>query len=348
MVDSHKFFNKYVYKGAFHIHSTFSDGTGTIDEISKSAKKVGLDFIIITDHNRIDVKEGVYNGVYVFKGEEISPKSNNHYLAIDIETPISPCQNPQVYIDEVRKQGGFGFAAHPDEYKYRKNNAPAITWTDKNIEPDGIEIWNWFSSWADGYDSSNIFTALYSFLFRNQVVHSPKRETLIWWDFLNNKYKHVVSAIGGVDAHALKRTDYIIPVTIFPYKFLFQTVSNFLFLNEPINDDFLNSKKLIFNAIKMGHNYIVNRQLGSLTPEIYIQNSKERAFAGEFINLDEHTFLNVKIPYKSNVVVLLNGVEVIKSNEKVLKLHISELGKYRVEIYKNNKGYIYSNPISVV
>ena len=72
--------NKYNSIGAIHIHSVYSDGTGNIDLISKAAKKAGLDWIIVTDHNSFDIEEGIYNGVYVIKGEEISPKNENHYL----------------------------------------------------------------------------------------------------------------------------------------------------------------------------------------------------------------------------------------------------------------------------
>lgn len=348
MEQGNNFFSKYVYKGAIHIHSTFSDGTGTIEEISLAAKKAGLDFIVITDHNCMEAKEGIYNGVYVFCGEEISPRNKNHFLAIDIPSAISPTDIAQEYVDEVRTYGGFGFAAHPDEYNKRKNKAPAINWTDKNIEPDGVEIWNWFSSWADGYDSRSPFTALYSFLFRNRVVHSPKKETLVWWDFLNNKYSHIVPAIGGVDAHALKRTDYIIPVTIFPYDFLFKTVTNFLYLDEKLSNDFAQSKKQIFDALKLGNNVILNRQIDDFVPEIYIENKSGRFFIGEKLSLDEATFLNVKIPYNLNVAILLNGIEVLKFNKQEYKFKISELGKYRVEIRKDNKGFIYTNPISVV
>ncbi len=40
-------------KGAIHIHTTHSDGTSTIKEIAKAAKKAGLEWIIITDHNNL-------------------------------------------------------------------------------------------------------------------------------------------------------------------------------------------------------------------------------------------------------------------------------------------------------
>ena len=162
---------KFKYKGVIHIHSLNSDGSGDIETISKAAKKAGLSWIIITDHNFFDTKEGLYNGVYVIKGEEISPKKENHYIALGINKQIEPNENPQVYINEVRKQNGIGFAAHPDEYQKRKNNYPPITW-NKNFMPDGVEIWNWFSCWGDKLNSKNIFTLAYSYLFKHIVDHS--------------------------------------------------------------------------------------------------------------------------------------------------------------------------------
>ena len=64
---------KIAYKGCIHIHTINSDGTGTIEEISLAAKKAGLSWIIITDHNYFDFDEGIYNDVYVLK---------KHYLSI--------------------------------------------------------------------------------------------------------------------------------------------------------------------------------------------------------------------------------------------------------------------------
>ena len=37
-------------RGAFHIHSVRSDGSGTVDEIATAAARAGLQFIILTDH----------------------------------------------------------------------------------------------------------------------------------------------------------------------------------------------------------------------------------------------------------------------------------------------------------
>ncbi len=39
-------------KGVYHLHSTFSDGRGGIEAISRAAGKQDLDFVILTDHGR--------------------------------------------------------------------------------------------------------------------------------------------------------------------------------------------------------------------------------------------------------------------------------------------------------
>ena len=39
------------YLGNLHIHSTFSDGNGTVPEIVGTAAKAGLDFIIFNEHD---------------------------------------------------------------------------------------------------------------------------------------------------------------------------------------------------------------------------------------------------------------------------------------------------------
>ena len=47
------------YVGALHMHSTFSDGSGEVKDIAKYAGEIGLDYIILTDHNTLHaLKEG--------------------------------------------------------------------------------------------------------------------------------------------------------------------------------------------------------------------------------------------------------------------------------------------------
>ena len=300
-------FKNFKYKGAIHIHSLNSDGSGDIETISKAAKKAGLSWIIITDHNFFDTKEGLYNGVYVIKGEEISPKKENHYIALGINKQIEPNENPQVYINEVRKQNGIGFAAHPDEYQKRKNNYPPITW-NKNFMPDGVEIWNWFSCWGDKLNSKNIFTLAYSYLFKHKLISKASQESLKWWDKLNSKTQTIVPAIGGVNI----------------------------------------AKEQILNAIKNGNNTIVNRHILNEIPNIEISNSLKSANSGDFLNLDKKTYLKVDVNKKALIKVILNGRELYECVAKKCNLLLTQIGKYRIEIHINNRGFAYSNPIVVI
>ena len=264
------------YKGALHIHSLNSDGSGDIETISKAAKKAGLSWIIITDHNYFDLNEGIYNNVYVLKGEEISPKKENHYIALGISQQIELNDNPQVCIDEVRKQNGIGFAAHPDECVKRNNDYPPIIW-DKKFIPDGVEIWNWFSCWGDKLNNKNIFSLAYSYLFKHRLVSRAPQESLKWWDELNSNKQEIVPAVGGVDAHALKINKYVIPVTIFPYDTMFKTINNVICLNKPLSEDFAEAKKQILNAIKNGNNTIINQNVFNEIPRFEIVNSLKTA-----------------------------------------------------------------------
>ena len=348
--------DKYIYKGAIHIHTKLSDGTGDINSVVKAAKKAGLDWIIITDHNYYDKDEGIFNGIYVIKGEEISPQYNNHYLALGIKRQIEPDKDPQVYVDKVREQGGFGFSAHPDEGMYidddgstctRQNSHHCIPWTNKNIKPDGIEIWNWFSNWADNLCDKSLYHLAYSYIHKHRIVKKPSRITLDWWDKLNNDAPDIVPAIGGVDAHALKFYKYIIPVTVFPYETCFSTVTNFVYLKENISKNFEIAKQQIFDAIKFGNNIIINRQISQELPDIYITNSEGTYFAGENIKLDNECCLHFEANDMMETCLIYNGKEETKYTSKKFIHPITKNGKYRLEVYYRGKGYLYTNPFNV-
>lgn len=323
-----QFFN---YLGAIHIHTKLSDGTGDINSISKAAKKAGLNWIIITDHNNFDIEEGFYNGVCVIKGEEISPCTSNHYIALGIKNLINPSDDTQKFVDEVRAQAGFGFAAHPDEADNRKNKAHPIKWTDKSVVPDGIEIWNWFSDWADDYDESNIFKIAYSYFFRHKLIQGPHKETLKWWDELNKNSEHIIPAIAGVDAHALKISKYIIPIKIFPYKDCFNTLTNIIPLKNKPPEDFEEQKNLILSSIKNGNNIMINRHVKKDIPLIYIEDKS----------------IIIKLSTKAQIKIIQNGNPIHSEINNNLKFPIQEKTKYRVEVYLKNQPWIFSNQISI-
>ena len=102
--------------GIIHIHTLYSDGGGTFEDVARVANQQHLDYLIVTDHNTLkpldDGKQGWHGMTLVLVGEEISTPGG-HFLALNVRTDISRHQPTQDIIDEVNRQGGLGFIAHP-------------------------------------------------------------------------------------------------------------------------------------------------------------------------------------------------------------------------------------------
>ena len=338
----------FIYPGAIHIHSTHSDGSGTIEEIAHAAKRAGLSWIIITDHNNLSGIEGIYDGVSVIIGEEISPPDGNHYLALGIKTVISPDIPVADFIQKVKKQGGFGFIVHPDEKESRKNHYGPLSWQNWDIKDfGGIEIWNYMSNWADYYDEKNVFKTVKAYLFRNNVLSGPTKKVMSKWDELNNKTKQIIPAIGGVDAHSFDIKRGFVTVNIFPYKSTFKALTNFIYLDSEMPQDFESRKKIILNSIKSGKNLIMNRAWGRKKniPEFYIHNKQSKAYSGDSIKIDTTSKMVIEFPLKSEIKIIHNGKIILQKKAKSIEFANLEKGKYRIEAYYKKCPWIFSNPI---
>ena len=184
-------------------------------------------------------------------------------------------------------------------------------------------------------------------MFKNKLVKSANSNVLFWWDNLNNASEKIVPSIGGIDAHALKIKDYVIPVTIFPYESMFKTIVNVVTSDEEFKTDFFARKEQILEALKSGRNLIINRAVSKEIPVIKISNQKQVATSGESINLDNETLLNVQTKKKSSIKIFHNGKEIRSVISNGIKMLLSEVGKYRVEIEFGERGFAYSNPIMV-
>ena len=104
--------------GCIHIHSTYSDGTGTIPDIAGIAEEVGLNFIMMTDHNNLRAltngEEKWYGSVLAIIGYEINDIDDaNHYLAFGLKEELDRNLPAPQYVHQVRFNSGFGIIAHP-------------------------------------------------------------------------------------------------------------------------------------------------------------------------------------------------------------------------------------------
>jgi len=347
----------YEYNGILHIHSIYSDGAGTIEEISKAAKEANVDFIGITDHNTLrgleEKGEGFVNEVFVLIGCEINDKFNkNHYLAFGIKQAPSIRLSAKDYVKFVKEQNGIGFIAHPFEKRNAFKEHPPYPWIEWESEDfDGIEIWNHMSQWMENLSEDNKYEF---FIHPLKFISKPCEESLKKFDEISLKRK--ISAIGGVDAHAHKVNILgFVEVEVFPYKVMFKSIRNYILVKEPLIKDKSmteKNKQIILNALRNGNLYVANSYRGDPQGFKFWAEYNDKTFImGDEINFNANSEIIFKcyVPHKeSNILLKKNGKTILEKKGNELLLSCKEKGIYRVEVILNNVGWIYSNPIRVI
>jgi hypothetical protein len=126
--------------GAYHVHTSRSDGAADKDHVARAAARAGLQFVILTDHgdgSRPPDPPVYLHGVLCVDAVEIST-DGGHYVALDMPAAPYPLGGtPSSVVEDVARLGGFGIAAHPDSPK------PPLQWRDPAARIDGIE---WLSA----------------------------------------------------------------------------------------------------------------------------------------------------------------------------------------------------------
>jgi len=344
------------YIGAIHMHSVFSDGSGEVPQIAKFADEVGLDFIILTDHNTLraldEGYENWYGNTLCLVGSEINDKENkNHYLAFGINKTYSTRTSAKEYVRKIKEDGGIGFLAHPHEKRQHMKEHPPYPWIEWGTEDfNGIEIWNHMSEWMENLTEDNKYQA---FLHPLRTITAPQKETLKLWDELNLKRK--VVGIGGVDAHAHKYNLLgFMEVEIFPYKVLFKSIRTHVLLNtELIHDNteesIQNSKKAIYDALADGKCFFANDYHADSKGFRFFAEADDKIYQmGDYINRTDNVKLRVLLPVKEAEIKLIrNGEEIADTFDNSADFFIERDGVYRVEVCIHKKAWIYSNHIRI-
>ncbi|MGZ6391890.1 MAG: PHP-associated domain-containing protein [Ktedonobacterales bacterium] len=135
-----------------HMHTTYSDGTGSVAEVLDYAEEhTSLDVIAITDHDTIEgalrARDLAAARDYRFEiivGEEISTREG-HLLALFLQEPIAPGQSIERSIELVHEQGGLAIVAHPFNRVFRHSVQRSVMnrlLRQPDVHPDGIETLN--------------------------------------------------------------------------------------------------------------------------------------------------------------------------------------------------------------
>ncbi len=344
------------YIGAIHMHSVFSDGSGEVPQIAKFADEVGLDYIILTDHNTLraldEGYENWYGNTLCLVGSEINDKENkNHYLAFGIIKTYSTRISAKDYVRKIKEDGGIGFLAHPHEKREHMKEHPPYPWIEWDTEDfNGIEIWNHMSEWMENLTEDNKYQA---FLHPLRTITAPQKETLKLWDELNLKRK--VVGIGGVDAHAHKYNLLgFLDVEIFPYKVLFKSIRTHLLLEDELirdnsEESIRNTKKTIYDALADGKCFFANDYHADSKGFRFFAEADDKIYQmGDYINRTDKIKLRVLLPVKEAEIKLIrNGEEIADTFNNSADFIIERNGVYRVEVYIHNKAWVYSNHIRI-
>ena len=335
------------YRGVIHVHSTYSDGKGCIEEIVRAAHRARANFVILTDHNsmkaREDGHEGWHGRVLLLVGEEITPDTNaDHYLAFDLNHVIMPSANPAENVEAVRRQGGMGVVAHPTGGAFVKGEYMEYPWTNWEAgQFAGIEVWNHV------YDitgkAKNLFQLALHFFFPWTAPYGPEKGVLETWDYFVSERGMRIVAIGGVDAHGLL-TDYADD---------FNTVSTYILTPEPFDGIFQHDSALVYRALRDGRCFVgANKVADASSFRCYVECGSQPVPMGGAARLAKGATLIVSAPRPGLIRVICDGEPLREEWGRSLEATLERRGAYRVEVRLRACGryvpWIFGNHIFVV
>src|SRR5882724_3332025 len=173
------------YRGDCHLHTVYSDGKRTPDQLVTDARAAGLDFMVSTDHNTssstLQWGDHATDDLLILNGEEVTTRSG-HWPAIglpaghwiDWRYRASEPGEFRRFVDQVHRLGGLVTAAHPFASCF------GCTYEYAYELADLVEVWN--GPWT-----------------------ADDQQTVDHWDGLLRSGRWI-PAIGDSDAHNPEQT----------------------------------------------------------------------------------------------------------------------------------------------
>jgi predicted metal-dependent phosphoesterase TrpH len=177
-------------KADLHLHSTYSDGIATREEIlAHTQNYTDLNVIAITDHDEIagalharDLKARKNYRFDIIVGEEISTR-DGHLLALFIEKRIPPHLCMERSLELIHEQGGLAIIAHPLHKFFSFSCSKAVM--DRIHAAD--------DSWFDGIETWN---ASFCGIYANGIAARANR-SIYHLAEVGNSDAHLTAAIGS-------------------------------------------------------------------------------------------------------------------------------------------------------
>jgi hypothetical protein len=303
-------------------------------------------------------------GVLCLDGVEIST-SGGHYAAFDMpRSPYPLAGEPRDVVEDVRRLGGFGIAAHPDSPK------PQLAWTDWTIPVDAIELLNPDTSWriltarSDWMSRRRLATALLDYPFRAPEVMAGLLQptgALAHWAAAAASRR--VVTLAGADAHArlpLRGADpgegggLALPLP--GYEPSFRVLSVHVRTERALTGNARTDASLVTQAVRNGHLYTAVD--GLATPPSFdfnVTNAVGTAGDGDSLGAGGRVELRVTSNAPPRfLTVVRNGSQTLSSARDAQNLVVhggDATGVYWVEIVDTDRTppivWIRSNPVYV-
>jgi hypothetical protein len=334
--------------GVVHVHTTFSDGGGTPDEVIRAARAAGARFVVITDHNNVDAMpfEGYREGVLVLVGSELSTTAG-HILGLGIVEPTYRFSGDGLDgLEDIRDLGGFAFAAHPlsprDDLRFTGWDLPG---------PWGLELVNGDSEWRQAGPRILLTVGLYGLNHRYALLRllNPPDPTLARWDAL--LAERDVVGLAGADAHSRLPLTKTRALRFPSYESLFGLLVNHVLLKAPLTGRFEADREAVLDALRHGRTYV---GLDALAPADGFSFTAEvpgrRVTMGETVPPLAGLRLKAggRLPENARLVFLRDGKR-LAEGRNALEADVPGPGVYRAQVHVEGASvpWVLGNPIYV-
>ncbi|NLN28490.1 MAG: CehA/McbA family metallohydrolase [Firmicutes bacterium] len=329
--------------GAIHLHTKYSDGLGTVDAVVKAARRLGLDFCVVTDHDDMSAlpREGYAGDTLLLVGTEVTCKDNGHCLALGIRRPIPTGLAPQDAIDAITQQGGLSILAHPWD-RGSPRFGTYYPWRDWTVSGySALEVWNFLNNWGEGV--TNLGQAAIGFAFLSLRLTGPNPAGLAHWDRLNEERfalgEPPVPVIGGVDGHGY-----------FMYRRSLGTVRTHIWA-PPKRRDPARDRHAILRALRTGRCFLANDALADSRGFVFQVRGRDRQYPRDAADVAGPADIVVRLPRRAEVRILRDGETVYRNVTDHVTYRTERPGTYRCEATRSYWGrsrpWIFTNAVHV-
>jgi len=337
------------YIGVLHVHSRYSDGSGSISEIIDAAHISGLDFVVLSDHDTLAAqREGwqkKHDGMMLLVATEITPKKQGHVLAMNVDHCEGyAAQHNESTLDDIAAQGGYAMIAHPmgtSKPSLRINFHPWYKWDHPAVR--GLEVWPYLHDWVEKVAWWKLPFAYFFWRHPERCVTGPEKKVLKHWDKLGKTQR--ISGMSGLDCHS--RRVAIAGVSIFPYEKMFSALRNHLFIDKDRWEN--DTAAALWEAHAEGRAFFSHDILASGTGTRCwaAKEDGQQIQMGEETEFSPGMTMHLRLRQKAKVRWIANGRPRITETTDELDLKISAPGVYRFEATLDEEPWLYCNPIYV-